>query len=390
MRFSDRMDAIPEYVVARMNRVIAEQRAAGIDVISLGIGDPDIPPDPRIRARLAEEVQRDDAARYPTNIGQPDLRAAVAEHYARRFGVQVDPATEILPLLGAKEGLAHLALAVLDPGAVSLVADPGYPVYTGGPRIAAAQSWPLPLLPQNGFQPAPDDVPADVAERARLLVCGYPNNPTGAVAAPDLFARLGAFGERHDLVLCHDHAYADFSYDDVDAPSALAEPSFRARGIEILSLSKAYAVPGWRIAFAVGNPTIIGVLQRLKTQIDSGMFPALQRTAAWMLRDPELDGPPLAVYRARRDLACERLAAIGMPVDPPKGAMYLWVPVPTDEPSGLFAERLLAEAAVVVTPGSAYGSAGEGFVRLALTIPEERLIEAIDRIGVVLRGSPAE
>ena len=387
MRFSDRMDAIPEYVVARMNRTIAEQRAAGIDVISLGIGDPDIPPDPRIRARLAEEVQRDDAARYPTNLGQPDLRDAVAEHYARRFGVALDPATEILPLLGAKEGLAHLALAVLDPGALSLVADPGYPVYTGGPLLAAAASFPLPLLAANGFQPDHDAVPADAAERARLLICGYPNNPTGAVAAPDLFARLAAFGERHDLVLCHDHAYAELAFSEDAAPSALSEPGFRRRGIEILSLSKAYSVPGWRIAFAVGNPEIIAVLQRLKTQIDSGMFPALQRTAAWMLRQTDLDGPPREIYRARRDLACARLAEIGMPVAPPQGGMYLWVPIPTPETSSAFAARLLEEAAVVVTPGSAYGSAGEGYVRMALTVPDDRLREALDRIGAALAAT---
>jgi len=387
MRFSDRMDAIPEYVVARMNRVIAEKRAAGIDVISLGIGDPDLPPDPRIRARLAEEVLRDDAARYPTNIGQPDLREAVAEHYARRFGVSLDPATEILPLLGAKEGLAHLALAVLDPGALSLVADPGYPVYTGGPLLAAADSYPLPLLAASAFQPDLAAVPGDVAERARLLVCGYPNNPTGAIAAPDLFARLGAFGERHDLVLCHDHAYAELTFDDAVAPSALSDASFRSRGIEILSLSKAYSVPGWRIAFAVGNPEIISVLQRLKTQIDSGMFPALQRTAAWMLRQTDLDGPPLAIYRARRDLACTLLGEIGLPVTPPQGGMYLWVPIPAGESSSDFAARLLDEAAVVVTPGSAYGKAGEGYVRMALTVPEDRLREALERIGSALARS---
>jgi LL-diaminopimelate aminotransferase len=387
MRFSDRMDAIPEYVVARMNRVIAEKRAAGIDVISLGIGDPDLPPDPRIRARLADEVQRDDAARYPTNIGQPELREAVAEHYARRFGVSLDPATEILPLLGAKEGLAHLALAVLDPGALSLVADPGYPVYTGGPLLAAADSYPLPLLAANDFQPDLAAVPADVAECARLLVCGYPNNPTGAVAAPDLFARLGAFGKRHDLVLCHDHAYAELTFDDAVAPSALSDASFRSRGIEILSLSKAYSVPGWRIAFAVGNPEIISVLQRLKTQIDSGMFPALQRTAAWMLRQTDLDGPPLAIYRARRDLACTLLGEIGLPVTPPLGGMYLWVPIPAGESSSDFAARLLDEAAVVVTPGSAYGRAGEGYVRMALTVPEDRLREALERIGAALARS---
>ena len=387
MRFAERMDAIPEYVVARQNAVIAELRAGGVDVISLGIGDPDLPPDPRIRERLADEVQRDDAARYPTNIGLPDLREAVAEHYARRFGVTVDPTTEVLPLLGAKEGLAHLALAMLDPGTLSLVADPGYPVYVGGPLIAGARAFPLPLLPENGFQPDLDAVPDDAAARARLLVCGYPNNPTGAIAEPDLFARLGAFGERHDLLLCHDHAYAEIAYDEALAPSALAEPAFRARGIEILSLSKTYSVPGWRIAFAVGQPDAIAALRRLKTQIDAGMFPALQRTAAWLLRQDDLDGPPLAVYRARRDLACRLLADVGMPVAPPRGGMYLWVPVPTGETAEAFAARVLRDGAVVVTPGTAYGASGEGFVRLALTVPEDRLAEAIARIGRVLAAS---
>ena len=279
---------------------------------------------------------------------------------------------------------------MLDPGSLSIVADPGYPVYTGGPLLAAAESFPLPLLAANGFQPDLEAVPAAAADRARLLICGYPNNPTGAVASPDLFARLARFGEQHDLVLCHDHAYAEIAFDDAVAPSALADAGFRSRGIEMLSLSKTYSVPGWRIAFAVGNPEIIAVLQRLKTQIDSGMFPALQRTAAWMLRQNDLDGPPVAIYRARRDLACARLAEIGMPLTPPLGGMYLWVPIPTSETSADFATRLLEQAAVVVTPGSAYGSAGEGYVRMALTVPEDRLREALDRIEVVLADSRAE
>lgn len=384
MLFSDRMDTIPEYVVARLNRAIAEARARGVDLISLGIGDPDLPPDPRLRERLALEVQRDDAARYPTNHGEPALREAVAEYYQRRFGVSLDPTTEVLPLLGAKEGLAHLATAILDPGSLSLIADPGYPVYAGGPLMAGAASLPLPLLPENGFQPDLDAVSAEAAAQARLLIVGYPNNPTGAIARPGLFGELGAFANQHGIVLCHDHAYADLVYDGEPAPSALADPSFRAHGIEILSLSKTYSIPGWRIAFAVGNPEVIATLQRLKTQIDSGMFPALQRTATWLLGQREIAGPPLATYRDRRDLACIRLSEIGMPVDPPAGAMYLWVPVPTNESSLAFADRVFEQAAVVVTPGTAYGAAGEGFVRMALTIPEERLAEAIERIGTIL------
>ncbi len=381
MRASERMQRIPEYGVARQNRRIAEARAQGVDVISLGIGDPDVPPDPRIRARLAAEVQRDDAARYPTNVGLPELREAVAAHYARRFGVTLDPATEVLPLLGAKEGLAHLAVALLDPGTLSLVADPGYPVYVGGPLVAGADSHPLPLRAERGFQPDLDAVAADVADRARLLLCGYPNNPTGAVAGPTLFDDLAAFGERHDIVLCHDHAYADIAFDDAAAPSALATPAFRNRGIEVLSLSKSFSLPGWRVAFAVGNAEVISVLHRLKSQIDAGMFIALQRTAAWMLGEPDLVAAPRALYRARRDLAVGLLGEIGMPVAPPAGGMYLWVPVPTDEPAAAFAERIFGATGVVVTPGTAYGAAGEGFVRLALTVPDDRLAEAIARIG---------
>jgi len=384
MRASERMARVPEYVTAGMNRRIAEARARGEDVISLGIGDPDIPPDPRIRARLAEEVQRDDAARYPTNSGIPELREAVARHYRRRFGVTVDPATEVLPLLGAKEGIAHLALALLDPGSASLIADPGYPVYASGPLIAGAEAHPLPLLPANGFLPDLGAVDAAVLERSRLAIVGYPNNPTGAVADLAFFDRLGRFAADHGLLACHDHAYAEIAFDDEQAPSALAAPAFRAGGIEILSLSKTFSVPGWRIAFAVGDPEAIGLLHRLKTQVDAGMFPALQRTAAWMLDADDLDGPPRAAYRARRDLACAALAGIGLPVEPPKGGMYLWVPVPEGETSLGFSERVFEGARVVVTPGSAYGSAGEGFVRMALTVPEERIAEAVQRIGAIL------
>lgn len=384
MRASERMAHVPEYVTAEMNRRIAAARAAGEDLISLGIGDPDLPPDPRVRARLAEEVQRDDAARYPTNLGIPELREAVAAHYRRRFGVEVDPATEVLPLLGAKEGIAHLAVALLDPGTLSLIADPGYPVYAGGPLVAGAASHPLPLRPENGFLPDLEAVPGDVAARARLAVCGYPNNPTGAVADGAFFARLGAFAAEHDLLACHDHAYADIAFADAQAPSALATTAFREHGIEILSLSKSFSIPGWRVAFAVGHAPAIALLARLKTQIDAGMFIALQRTAAWMLTADGLDGPPVAVYRTRRDAACAALAAIGLPVDPPPGGMYLWVPIPTGETSLAFAERVFEQARVIVTPGTAYGAAGEGYVRMALTIPEDRIAEAVQRIGAIL------
>lgn len=374
----------PEYITAALNRRAAEARAAGRDVIALTIGDPDLPPDPRIRERLAAEVMQDDAGRYPTNRGLPELREAAARYYRTRFGVDIDPEREVLPLLGAKEGIAHACLAFLDAGDRAIVADPGYPVYRGGPMLAEADVVNLPLPAAAGYQPDLDAIAPGEAAAARLLITGYPNNPTGAIAAPDLFERLGTFAMTHDLTPIHDNAYADLTFDGTPAPSALADPVFRARGFEILSLSKTFAIPGWRIALAVGAPEPIDTLYRLKTQIDAGMFTALQRTAVWLLDQPDLQGQHREVYRARRDAACAALARAGMPVAAPPAGMYLWVPIPTGEPSDAFADRLLARADVLVTPGRAYGPAGDDHVRIALTTPEDRLLEAIERIGTVV------
>lgn len=380
-----RIREAPEYITAALGRRAAEARAAGRDVIALTIGDPDLPPDPRIRARLAEEVVHVDASRYPTNRGLPELREAVAQHYRTRFGVDLDPEREILPLLGAKEGLAHACLALLDAGDRVIAADPGYPVYRGGPMLAEARVVDLPLQVASGYQPDLDAIaPADAAA-ARLLITGYPNNPTGAVAAPGLFRRLGDFAASNDLTAIHDNAYAELVYEGSPAPSALADASFRDHGIEILSLSKTFAIPGWRIAIAVGAPEVIDLLYRLKTQIDAGMFPALQRTAAWLLGQPDLAGQHREIYRARRDAACTALDRIGLSVTPPPAGMYLWLPIPTGESSEAFADRLLAEADVLVTPGRAYGPHGDDHVRIALTTSEERLLEAIERIGPVVQ-----
>jgi LL-diaminopimelate aminotransferase len=279
VRFARRLDPVPEYLTARLNRLIAERRAAGRDVISLGVGDPDLPPTVAAREALAAAVRRDDVAHYPTNRGRADLREAVARFYASRFGVTLDPETEVVPLLGAKEGLAHLALAQLDPGDVALVADPGYPVYVGGPLLAGAEPYGLALLPELGFQPDLAAVPADVRNRANLLILGYPNNPTGAVVEDDLFARLVAYG----VPVCHDNAYSEITFDGYVAPSFLATPGAREAGMEILSLSKAFSLPGWRIAFAVGNAAMVGNLLKLKTNVDSGMFTALQLAAIALL-----------------------------------------------------------------------------------------------------------
>src|SRR5262249_37684235 len=269
-----RLDALPEYLAAQLARKVADARAAGVDVISLGIGDPDMDPPAELADVLDQNVRRRDTHNYPTNRGLPELREAVARYYGTRFGVEIDPEREVVPLLGAKEGLAHLCLAQLDPGDAALIADPGYPVYSGGPTLAGAEPVRLPLRAEHGFLPDLDAVDPKDAQRANLLLCGYPNNPTGAGAEPDLFPRLAAFGLEHDVPICHDNAYAEITFDGFRATSFLAAPGAREAGIEVMSLSKALNMPGWRVAFAVGNAELIAALTKLKTHVDSGMFEA--------------------------------------------------------------------------------------------------------------------
>jgi LL-diaminopimelate aminotransferase len=385
---ADRIRTLPVYIAQQLTARVADARARGVDVISLGVGDPDRPPPGEARAFLAATVQRTDVAHYPTNRGLPELRRAVASFYASRFGVELDPEREVLPLLGAKEGIAHLALASLDPGDVALVADPGYPVYASGAVLAGAEPVPLPLLPERGFQPDLDAIPAGVARRARLLTLGYPNNPTGAVAEDGLFARLVAFADRHDVPICHDNAYSEITWDGHVAPSFLETEGAREVGVEILSLSKAFSAPGWRIAFCVGNARIIEAYTRLRTHVDAGMFVGLQHAAIHLLgRDPAERRELAGMYARRARIVCDALAAAGSPVIRPRGGMYVWLPVPEGPVEGSslrFADLLLERAAVVVLPGVAYGAGGEGYVRLALTVPDERLAEAMARLVAVL------
>ena len=382
MRGSSRLDGLPEYLAAALARKVAEARAAGVDVISLGVGDPDGSPPPELRDALGAALRRDDTHGYPTNHGIAPLREAVASHYRSRFGVTLDPEREILPLLGAKEGLAHLCLAQLDPGQVALVGDPGYPVYAGGPVLAGAEAVGLPLRRERGFLPDLDAVDAVDAARANLLICGYPNNPTGAVADVAFMERLALWGLEHGVPICHDNAYAELTFDGIVAPSSLEAPHGREAGIEVYSLSKALCMPGWRVAFAVGNAEVVGRLRRLKTQIDAGMWVAMQHAAIVALEIcPRVSAGLRVTYQRRRDLVCDRLAQLGIDVVPPGGALYVWMPVPGGEGSVAFAERVLADAAVVVGPGAAYGAGGEGYVRLALTAPDDRLAEAVERIA---------
>jgi LL-diaminopimelate aminotransferase len=382
MQPSSRLDRLPPYLFAELERKIREKKAAGVDVISLGIGDPDTPtPQPVIDA-LAAAAGDPGTHQYPSNRGRPELRDAFARFYERRFGVTLDPETEVIPALGAKECVFNLNLAFLDPDSVALAADPGYPVYTGGPLLAGAEAVLMPLLPERGFAPDLDAIGGDVAERARLLYLNYPNNPTGAIVPDGLFERAVEFGREHDVLIVHDASYTETTFDGYVAPSFLETPDAKEVGVEVFSLSKGWNMTGWRTAAIVGNADAVAAYWKLKTNIDSGMFEAVQLATVAALDagpPPEMPG----IYQRRRDLVCDALAEIGVDVTPPKGTIYVWAPVPEGHTSASYCEMVLEESGVVVSPGGSYGVSGEGFFRISLTVPDERLAEAVER----LRGS---
>lgn len=381
MRFSRRMDGLPPYLFAEIERKVAEKKKSGVDVISLGIGDPDTPTPPHIVEEMQRQVADPVNHQYPNNRGLDEFRQAVADFYKTRFGVALDPEKEVFPLLGAKEGIAHICFNFLDDGDVCLGADPGYPVYASGPILAGGTPVTLPLRPELDFQPDLDAIPAEVLARTKMLFVNYPNNPTGAVIEDDFFARLAEFGRQHDICIIHDNAYSEITYDGYTAPSYLQAPGAKAAGIEFYSLSKTYNMTGWRIGAAVGNAEVIEALWRLKTNVDSGMFQALQRTAAFAMNSSQQCVRDMCgIYKRRRDLVVGTLGEIGIKVTPPKGTIYIWVPVPDGYNSASFAEMVLEKCAVVVPPGSGYGPMGEGFVRVSLTAPDERIVEALDRI----------
>jgi LL-diaminopimelate aminotransferase len=356
-----------------------------VDVISLGIGDPDMPTPAMVVAAMQEQVARPDTHQYPSNRGRASFREAVAGFYATRFGVALDPETEVIPALGAKEAVANVNLAFLDPGDVALASDPGYPVYTTGPLLAGAEPVPMPLLPELGFQPDLEAIPEEVARRARLMFLNYPNNPTGGVVEDGVFAQAVEFARRNDVIVVHDNAYSEITYDGYRAPSFLETPGAADVGIEILSLSKSYNMTGWRAGAVVGNRDLVAAYWQLKTNIDSGMFDALQEAAAVALRSDQSSVAEMcAIYQRRRDVLVAALRGIGLAVEPPKGAIYVWAPVPEGDTSASFTERVLEEAAVVISPGAAYGPSGEGFVRMSLTVPDERLNEAAERIAALV------
>ncbi len=377
-----RLGLLPPYLFAAIEQKIADKRAAGVDIISLGIGDPDTPTPDLVVQRMQAAVADPSTHQYPSNRGRQSFRDSLAGFYDRRFGVDLDPDTEIIPALGAKEAVANLNLALLDPGDVALASDPGYPVYTNGPLLVGAEPVPMPLVPELGFQPDLDAIPADVLSRARIMYLNYPNNPTGAVVEDDLFVRVVAFAKAHDIIVVHDNAYSEITYDGYVAPSFLATPGAKDVGIEVFSLSKTYNMTGWRSGAVVGNAEIVRAYWQLKTNLDSGMFEAVQEASVAALdSDQESVRAMCEIYRRRRDILVDALNAIGLDVTPPKGAIYVWARVPVGETSASFTEKVLEDAAVVISPGSAFGPSGEGFVRMSLTTPDDRLVEAAERIA---------
>jgi LL-diaminopimelate aminotransferase len=384
MRHSDRLEAIPPYLFAELERKIAAKRAAGIDVITLGIGDPDTPTFAPIVEAAQRAVANPTTHTYPSNRGREEFREAVSKFYARRFGVEIDPDGEVMPAIGAKECIFNLNLAFLDPGDVALAADPGYPVYTGGPLLVGAEGVLMPLVPELGFVPDLDAIDAKTRKKARILFVNYPNNPTGAVVPEGFFERLVEFGASNDILIVHDNAYSETTFDGYVAPSFLATPGAKDVGVEVFSLSKGYNMTGWRCAAIVGNRDAIASYWRLKTNVDSGLFEAVQLAGAAALQ-PALDVYVRGMnqtYQRRRDLVCGALAAIGVDVTPPRGTVYIWAPVPAAFPSAAaYCEHVLEQAAVVISPGGAYGPNGEGFFRISLTTPDDRLSAAIERLG---------
>jgi LL-diaminopimelate aminotransferase len=385
-RPSERLSRIPPYLFAELERKIAAKKAAGVDVISLGIGDPDRPTPPLIVEAMQEAVTEPETHRYPSNRGRADFLEALSDFYARRFDVALDADTEIIPAIGAKEAIFNLNLAFLDPGDVALASDPGYPVYTGGPLLVGADPVVMPLMPELGFVPDLEAIDEATARRAKLMYLNYPNNPTGAVVPEGFFARAIEFAREHDILIVHDNAYSETTYDGYRAPSFLATPGAKDVGIEVFSLSKGYNMTGWRCAAVLGGAEVIETYWRLKTNIDSGLFEAVQLAGIAAL-SPDADVEVASMnqlYRRRRDLVCDALAKAGVHVTPPRGTIYVWAPIPDGfSSSAAYCEHVLEQAGVVISPGSAYGPSGEGWFRISLTTPDDRLAEAVERLAAL-------
>ncbi|MCH2504742.1 MAG: LL-diaminopimelate aminotransferase [Dehalococcoidia bacterium] len=381
MKFSDRLGKLAPYPFVEISRIIAEKRAAGADVVTFGIGDPDIPTPQPIIAKLLEASQDPPNHRYPETDGLPEVRRAIAHWYEQRFGVKLDPDKEVLPLIGAKEGIGHAAFCFLDPGDVALIPDPAYPVYGVGTMFAGAESHIMPLYEKNGWLPELDAIPGPVADAAKLMWLNYPNNPTSAVATHEDLAAAVAYCREKDIALLHDAAYSEVGYEGYRATSCMQVEGAKDVSLEFHSLSKTYNMTGWRFGMAVGNADMIKALFQIKANLDSGIPQAIQQMAIEALTGPQdcVDAN-VEIYQRRRDRVVKALTTLGLTVDVPRASLYIWARIPEGFTSAELAARLLEETDIVVTPGSSYGKYGEGYIRLSLTTPDEQVEKGCQRL----------
>ena len=382
MKFASRIEKVPPYLFVGISRKIAEKRAQGIDVISFGIGDPDIPTPENVVDKLRETALDSPNHRYPETDGLPEFRQAVADWYQRRFGISVHPDKETLPLIGAKEGIGHAALCFIEPGDIALVPDPGYPVYSVGTWFAGGECHWMPLLEENGWMPDLDAIPEDVADKAKVIWLNYPNNPTGAIADAGYFAKVVEFAKAHDIAVMHDASYSEVAFDGYRPISFLETPGAIDVGVEFHSLSKSYNMTGWRLGMVVGNEDIISALMVIKSNLDSGVPNAIQYMGmeAMELSQDAIDERN-AIYEHRRDRVVQTLRDIGLDAIPPKASLYVWTRIPEGFTSAEFTALLLDEADIVVTPGNGYGEYGEGYIRLSLTINDEDMEKGLARLS---------
>jgi LL-diaminopimelate aminotransferase len=385
MKESTAMQNLPPYLFARIEKKIEAARQQGLDVINLGIGDPDQPTPEHIIAALTRAVHDPANHQYPSSVGLLRYRETVASWYQGRFGVELDPGTQVISLLGSKEGIAHISMAYLDAGDVNLVPDPGYPVYGIGTQLAGGTSYLMPLKEENGYLPVLEDIPAQIAQQAKLMFINYPNNPTGAVADLDYFQQVVEFGRSYDILVCHDAAYSELAYDGYQSPSFLQAPGAAKVGVEFHSLSKTYNMTGWRIGWMAGNREAVEVLGRFKSNVDSGVFQAVQYAGIAALEGSQDGVADLQkMYQERRDAAVEGMRQLNWSFQSPRGGFYIWVKVPSGFTSTEYCEMILEKAQVIITPGNGYGQYGEGYFRIALTVDASRITEALQRIKELL------
>jgi len=382
MKMARRIESLPPYLFVEIVKKIADKKAKGEEVISFAIGDPDIPTPSHIINKLCQAAQDPANHRYPETDGLPELRQAIAGWYERRFGVSLDADKEVLPLIGAKEGIGHIAFCFIDPGDVALVPDPAYPVFSIGTMLAGGVPYYMPLVEENDFLPDLDAIPDDILKKAKLLWINYPNNPTSAIADLDFFNRVVEFAQRHELAVCHDTPYSEVAFDGYQPVSFMQADGAREIGVEFHSLSKTYNMTGWRIGMVVGNAEMIDALGRIKSNLDSGIPQAIQYAAIEALTGPQdCVQEHNTIYQRRRDLVIDMLNNIGLKAKSPKASLYVWAKVPEGYTSIKFAADLLEKVGVVVTPGVGYGKHGEGYIRLSLTIPDAGLVKGLSRLA---------